>query len=56
MDSRMLLIPSLDLLSPVGAKSIPDHDDVACGIIELELLKEGDALSATHVLSRVEPE
>jgi hypothetical protein len=52
----MLLLPALDLLSPVGAESIPDHNDVAPREIELELLKEGYAFSGTHILSRVKSE
>lgn len=56
MESWMPLLPPLNLLSPMGTESIPNHNDVAAWVIELELLKEGHAFRGTHILSRMKSE
>lgn len=51
MDSRVLFLPPENLLSPMGAQPIPDHEDVAPLEVELELLQEGHAFDAAYVLA-----
>ena len=51
MDPRILLIPTLDLLPPVSAESVPDQNDVASWKVQLELLKKSHAFGATYVLA-----
>lgn len=56
MDSGVLFFPAENLLSPMSAKAIPDHKDLAPGKVELELLQESHAFDAAHVLTWVKPE